>query len=148
MATRLTKNFTLEELTASSTALLKGIDNTPPEGVKGELKKLASLLQTIRDVYGYPIRVTSGYRCAELNATMKRSSTSSQHMLGQAADIVATSGRTNAHLFSVIKKLIEAGEIRVGQLIWEYGTKKEPNWVHVSLPYRKQNNILYLYNKE
>lgn len=146
MATRLTKNFTLEELTASSTALRRGIDNTPPEGVKGELKELASLLQTIRDAYGYPIHVTSGYRCAELNVAVG-GATSSQHTLGQAADIVAVGGRTNAHLFSVIKKLIEAGAIRVGQLIWEYGTKKEPNWVHVSLPYRKENNILYLYSK-
>lgn len=146
MATRLTKNFTLEELTASTTASRKGIDNTPTECVKEELKKLAELLQTIRDAYGYPIYVTSGYRCVKLNTAVGGAITS-QHMVGQAADIVATGGRTNARLFAVIRGLIDEGKIRVGQLIWEYGTKKEPNWVHVSLPYRKVNNILYLYSK-
>lgn len=68
-------------------------------------------------------------------------------MNGEAADICATGGRTNSHLFSVIKGMIDNGEIKVGQLIWEYGTKKEPNWVHVSLPYTKVNKILYFYNK-
>ena len=43
--------------------------------------------------------------------------------------------------------MIKKGELTVGQLIWEYGTKKEPNWIHVSLPYSKKNQILYLYSK-
>ena len=47
----------------------------------------------------------------------------------------------------MIKDMIKNGELTVGQLIWEYGTKKEPNWIHVSLPYSKKNQILYLYSK-
>ena len=132
MATKLTKNFTLEELYASDTA---------------NRKELAELLQKIRDKYGYPIHVNSGYRCLALNNVVGGSKTS-QHVIGQAADIVATGGRTNAHLFNVIKGMIASGEIQVGQLIWEYGTKQEPNWVHVSLPYSKVNNILYFYDKK
>lgn len=147
MTTKLTKNFTLEELYASATANRKGINNYPPESMMENIKELAELLQKIRDKYGYPIHVNSGYRCLALNNTVGGSKTS-QHVIGQAADIVATGGRTNAHLFNVIKEMITSGEIKVGQLIWEYGTKQEPNWVHVSLPYSKVNNILYFYNKK
>lgn len=146
MATKLTKNFTLEELYQSATATRRGINNFPPENVKKQITELAVLLQKIRDKYGFPIRVNSGYRCPQLNTIVGGAKTS-QHLQGQAADIVATGGRTNARLFSVIKAMIDAREIQVGQLIWEYGTKTEPNWVHVSLPYSKVNNILYLYNK-
>ena len=147
MATKLTKNFTLEELYASATANRKGINNYPPESMMKHIKELAELLQKIRDKYGYPIHVNSGYRCLALNNDVGGSKTS-QHVIGQAADIVATGGRTNAHLFNVIKGMIDSGEIQVGQLIWEYGTKQEPDWVHVSLPYSKVNNILYFYNKK
>lgn len=147
MTTKLTKNFTLEELYASATANRKGINNYPPESMMENIKELAELLQKIRDKYGYPIHVNSGYRCLALNNAVGGSKTS-QHVIGQAADIVATGGRTNAHLFNVIKEMITSGEIQVGQLIWEYGTKQEPNWVHVSLPYSKVNNILYFYNKK
>ena len=147
MATKLTKNFTLEELYTSATANRKGINNSPPESMMEHIKELAELLQKIRDKYGYPIHVNSGYRCLALNNAVGGSKTS-QHVIGQAADIVATGGRTNAHLFNVIKEMIDSGEIQVGQLIWEYGTKQEPNWVHVSLPYSKVNNILYFYNKK
>ena len=147
MATKLTPNFTLEELYTSATANRKGINNYPPESMMKHIKELAELLQKIRDKYGYPIHVNSGYRCLALNNAVGGSKTS-QHVIGQAADIVATGGRTNAHLFNVIKEMITSGEIQVGQLIWEYGTRQEPNWVHVSLPYSKVNNILYFYNKK
>lgn len=146
MATKITKNFTLEELYVSPTANRKGINNYPPENVKKQLVDLAALLQKIRDKYGYPIHVNSGYRCVSLNNAVGGSKTS-QHLSGQAADIVATGGRTNACLFNVIKEMMDSGELRVGQLIWEYGSKSEPNWVHVSLPYTKVNNVLYLYSK-
>jgi len=43
--------------------------------------------------------------------------------------------------------MIKNKELKVGQLIWEYGDEKEPNWIHVSLPYKKVNQILYLYSK-
>ena len=72
-------------------------------------------------------------------------SKTSQHLYSQATDIKYTD--TKAQLFNVIKKMITKEEIKVGQLIWEYGTKKEPNWIHVSLPYKKINQVLYLYTK-
>lgn len=142
----LSDNFTLEELISSNTAKAKGIDNTPGAIEKQNLKLLAqTVLQPIRDKYGKPISVTSGYRCPKLNAAVGGSKTS-QHLKGQAADIKCTA-TSKAELFNLIKDMINKGELTVGQLIWEYGTKKEPNWIHVSLPYTKKNNILYLYSK-
>ena len=147
MATKLTKNFSLEELIASNTAKVKKIDNTPSEQIKKNLERLAKeVLQPIRDKYGYPITITSGYRCPKLNAAVGGVK-NSQHLTGEAADIKCTS-TTKAALFKVIKTMIEKKELKVGQLIWEYGTKKEPNWIHVSLPYKKTNQIIYLYSKK
>lgn len=146
MATKLTTNFSLEEMCASSTARAKKIDNTPTTEVKENLEKLCKLvLQPIRNKYGRAITVTSGYRCPKLN-TAVGGVKNSQHLTGQAADIKCT-GTTKAVLFNLIKDMINKGEIKVGQLIWEYGTKKEPNWIHVSLPYKKVNQIIYLYSK-
>ena len=146
MATKLSKNFSLEELIASSTAKAKGIDNTPNDTIKENLECLCkNVLQPIRDKYGRAITITSGYRSQKLNAAVGGSK-KSQHLLGQAADIKCTA-TTKAYLFNLIKDMIKGGEIKVGQLIWEYGTKKEPNWIHVSLPYTKMNQILYLYSK-
>ena len=148
MATKLSKNFTLEELTKSATAKRKGIDNEPNEDALVDLKRLAKeVLQPVRDKYGKPIIVTSGYRGEKLNKAIGGSKTS-QHMLGQAADIEALDGN-NAELFKIIKSMMEDGKLMVGQLIWEYGTKKQPNWVHVSLPRkdRMNNQILYYFDK-
>lgn len=143
---KLTEHFSLEEMIQSSTATKLGIDNTPNKRIVSELTKLCKdVLEPIRQKYNKPIIVTSGYRCAELNKAVKGVKTS-QHLLGQAADIKCTA-TTKAVLFKLIKKMIENGEITVGQLIWEYGTKKEPNWIHISLPYSKVNQIIYLYSK-
>lgn len=147
MSTKLSKNFSLEELVASNTARKCNIDNTPTPLVIDNLEKLAKeVLQPIRDKYAHAITVTSGYRCPKLNAAVGGVKTS-QHVQGQAADIKCTA-TSKAYLFNLIKSMITKGEIKVGQLIWEYGTKAEPKWIHVSLPYTKTNQILYLYSKK
>ena len=143
---QITNNFTLEELTYSSTANINKINNQPDKQAEANLIRLAKdILQPIRDKYGLPITVNSGYRCSTLNKLVGGSKTS-QHLTGQAADIRATK-TTNSKLFNLIKDMIQSGEITVGQLIWEYGSKTEPNWIHVSLPYSKKNQILYYYSK-
>jgi len=145
---RLTENFTLEEMYASSTAARKGIDNMPSPVVQQNLRMLAEkVLQPIRDAYRHPITVTSGYRCAELNKAVGGAK-ASQHLTGCAADIKC-SHTSKAYLFQLILRMMREGRITVGQLIWEYGDAKEPNWIHVSLPTRgKKNQVLYLYNKK
>ena len=145
---KLTTNFTLEELYASPTAQRRHIDNTPTTVVQQNLKMLAEkVLQPIRDTYGYPIIVNSGYRCAELNKAVG-GVRNSQHLTGCAADIRCTK-TSKAYLFRVIAKMVKEGRIEVGQLIWEYGTSDEPSWIHVSLKMAtKKNQILYLYKTQ
>lgn len=145
---KLSKNFSLEELVFSVTANNHGIDNTPNAEARAALKRLAvEVLQPIRDAWGQPIVVSSGYRCPRLN-TAVGGVKNSQHILGQAADIKAADPKKNGELFRLIKRMVSKGQIKVGQLIWEYGNKTNPKWVHVSLPrIGKQNNqVLYYYS--
>ena len=81
------KYFTLKELTKSETALRHGINNTPDKKSQQNLEKLIELiLDPLREAYGKPIVVTSGYRCEKLNRILGGAKTS-QHVTGEAADI-------------------------------------------------------------
>lgn len=136
----LTPNFTLEELTASTTARQKGILNQPNYKELDNLTRLAkTLLQPIRDEYKKPIVVTSGFRNKALNKAVGGSSTS-MHMQGLAADIKASDGNNKA-LWNLIIKLRDAGKIEFDQLIDE----KKLSWIHIGLhPTKNRNQILYL----
>lgn len=141
---KFSKNFTYEELVSSATAKRLKIDNTPNEEQKEKLKRLAvEILQPIRDKYGKPIVVTSGFRCAKLNNAVGGAKTS-QHCKGEAADIrsVSDSIKDNKELFNLVLQMLKDKEIKVGQLIDEYGY----NWVHVSLPRngKVNNQILHI----
>lgn len=118
---RLSINFTLEEFTRSQTATRFEIDNTPGEKEIQELQNLVdNVLQPLRNALGSSIHITSGYRCKELNTKIGGSSTS-QHMKGQAVDIV-TGVWTPKQVFNYIADYLE-----FDQLIYEFGS-----WVHVS----------------
>lgn len=135
---KLTDNFTLEELIKSSTATKLNIDNNPTEEITSNLLELSTkILQPIRNVYGKPIVISSGYRCTKLNKAVGGVSTS-QHVKGEAADIrtISDSITDNKGLFDLIKKMINNKQIEVGQLIDEYNY----NWIHISLPNNKHKN--------
>ncbi|MCH5235695.1 MAG: peptidase M15 [Muribaculaceae bacterium] len=134
----LTQNFTLEEMTASSTAKGKGIINIPDTQATESLKRLCEeILQPIRNKFGKPVKVTSGYRSDALNTAIGGSKTS-QHLKGEAADIICND---NKALWNLIINMIQNQEIRVGQLIDE----KNLRWIHISLPDSSHyNQILYL----
>ncbi len=83
---QLSRNFTLAELTHSNTAEARGIDNTPNAAQLAELRMLATRLQTMRDILGKPLNITSGFRGAKLNRAVGGVS-NSQHLYGRAADI-------------------------------------------------------------
>lgn len=101
------------------------------------IKKLVTdILQPIRDKYGKPVTVTSGYRNPSINRLVGGSA-NSQHCKGEAADIKC---EDNKELWDLIISMIDNKEITVGQLIDE----KNLNWIHISLPYRKVNEILHL----
>lgn len=117
------KHFTIKELSHSDTALAKGIDNFPTAEAICNLTKLVdNVLDPLREKYGKPIRVSSGYRSAILNRSVN-GATSSQHRLGEAADITVGSKKENRKLFEIIKS-----ELPFDQLIDE----KDFSWVHVS----------------
>ena len=120
------KYFTMNELTHSATAIRKGIDNTPDNTAKANLTALvANILDPLREAYGKPIVVSSGYRCAKLNRAVGGVARS-QHITGQAADIQSVSKSKAEH-----KKLFELAQrlrLPYDQLIDEYDYK----WVHIS----------------
>ena len=122
---RLSENFTLEELTASQTAARQGIDNTPPEGVINNLKRLAAALQEVRALLNHrAILVSSGYRSPELNQAVGGSATS-DHCKGLAADFICPSyGSPND-----IVRAIAASDLSFKQVIREFD-----KWVHLSIP--------------
>lgn len=127
----LSKNLTLVEVTNSDTAKRLGIKNEPTPQHLESLKILAEkVFQPIRDHFGKPIHVSSGYRSKELNKHTPGSSSTSQHSKGEALDLdqqTMTTGITNRMVFDYIKDNLE-----FDQLIFEYGTTFEPDWVHVS----------------
>jgi uncharacterized protein YcbK (DUF882 family) len=137
---KLSKNFTYDEMIHSATAKRLNIDNTPNARELENLKVLCqTVLQPIRDKRGSAITVTSGYRCPKLNALVGGSKTS-QHAVGQAADITLGNPTLNKKLFNMIVDMINKKEIRVGQLIDEYNYR----WLHISTPYSKVNNIIHI----
>lgn len=116
------KYFTIPELMRSDLAVRKGIDNTPPEEAFKDLHRLADYLDLVREAYGSPIRVSSGYRSYRLNKAVG-GKPNSQHLKGQAADLVTDN---LDKLGSVIR--------RVGgfdQLIYEHVSGAR--WIHVSI---------------
>lgn len=127
MATKLSTNFTLEELCASSTAKAKGINNEPGKQEIVNLTYLAvKVLQPLRNGLNEPIKINSGYRSPELNKAVSGVK-NSQHMTGQAADIsIEGSISKGKRIFNYIKK-----NLKFDQLIWEHNLSGV-YWVHVS----------------
>jgi hypothetical protein len=127
----ISKHLSMKEVTKSATATKLGIDNTPTPQHLANLKLLAEkVFEPIRAHFGKPIGVSSGYRSAALNEATPGSSSTSQHCSGEALDLdqgTTGTGITNKDVFEFIKNNLE-----FDQMIWEYGTKDEPDWVHVS----------------
>lgn len=116
--------FTIKELTRSTTAEARKIDNTPTREAEANIIALIdNVLDPLRRAYGGPITVTSGYRSPKLNASVGGVKTS-QHQKGQAADITAGSPDENKRLFDLAQEL----NIPFCQLIDE----KKYKWVHIS----------------
>ena len=126
----------LKEFVKSNTAARLGINNNPSEDVKKNIELLVEkILDPLREKFGKPIIVTSGYRCKELNKAVGGAA-KSQHMSGEAADIrtVEDSKSANKELFKLI---IELG-LPFDQLINEH----DYDWVHVSYGKRNRRMIL------
>ena len=120
---KLSEHITLSEATFTST----GLPNNPPEQALANMILLCRhVFEPLRRAVNVPIRITSMYRSQEVNKAVGGASTS-QHVTGQAMDIQACTGATNAQLFHYIRQ-----NLKFDQLIWELGSDNQPAWVHVS----------------
>jgi len=126
--TRLSKYATLQMVVNSDTARSKGIDNTPTDAEVENLKKVCSLIyDKIYEKFNGNVKINSGYRSKELNKAVG-GVPNSAHLIGKALDIDGINGTKNSDIFNYIKNNISDFD----QLIWEYGNKTQPNWVHIS----------------
>ena len=125
---QLSKNLSLAEVIRSETAKRKGVSNMPTEAHIANFKLLAEkVFQPIREHFGVPIHISSGYRSAALNKAVGGSATS-QHCTGEAIDIdMDGTTVTNKQIFDFVK-----ANVNFDQMIWEFGTDANPDWVHVS----------------
>lgn len=121
----LSKNFTLEEMCESQRAKEHGIVNqvTDTEHLNNLKELCTKVLQPLRDEWGSPIRVTSGYRRPQLNTLLKGSSTS-QHLVGSACDLDVGEKSDNLRLFEMAAN----SDLPFDQLINEF----DGEWVHIS----------------
>ena len=122
-----TKNFKVSELEASTTAKRYNIDNTIPDELESNVKRLLEFLQDIREKWGSGIRITSGFRGKSLNKLVKGSATSA-HCTCNAVDIYPCNGK-----FEEFKKfIIEYLDGKLwDQCIVEKSDKSQ--WIHLGL---------------
>jgi len=125
---QLSKHLSLAEVTRSESAKRNGISNEPTAEHLNNFKLLAEkVFEPIREHFNAPIHISSGYRSAALNKKIGGAS-SSQHCSGEAIDIdMDGTAIANKQVFDFIKQHLE-----FDQLIWEFGTASNPDWVHVS----------------
>ena len=127
------KYFTVRELTRSDTAARKGIDNTPTPTAEQHLRSLVEhVLDPLREAYGKPIYVNSGYRSPALNSAVG-GTRNSQHMKGQAADIRAGTPIETRRL----GRLLQASDLPFDQLIFY------PTFLHVSWSPTPRRQVLH-----
>ena len=142
----ISKHISYKEATFSQTALRKDLDNTPSDEQLKCMEEVAeNLFEPLREWVGGPIKVNSFFRGEPVNTAIG-GYRKSQHMKGQAIDIDDTFGyKTNAEMYHYIKDNLD-----FDQMIWEFGTDENPNWVHISWvshrPNRKKLTIAYKKN--
>lgn len=120
------KYFSIKELCKSNTAIKNKIDNHPTSEIERNLTILIEhCLDPIREKFGKPITVTSGYRCEKLNKLVG-GNPNSQHLKGQAADLVGDTNAKTKEIFEIAKQL---GNF--DQLLFERNSKGSI-WVHIS----------------
>lgn len=126
---RISTYCTYGEAIHSDTAARLGIQNIPDEQQLACMKYVATeIFDKIRDRFQVPLIASSFFRSPTLNNSTPGASKSSQHMKGEAIDHLLI-GRNN-QVFRWVKDNVN--ELDFDQMIWEYGTKEEPAWVHVS----------------
>jgi len=138
---KISDHITFAESIKSNTAIKLGIKNVPDAWQLENMKRVAKyIFEPLRKYFDIPIRVNSFFRSIRLNSKLPFHSKTSQHLKGQAIDISSLSHSfSNADLFNYLKDNLD-----FDQLIWEFGTSNNPNWVHVSYvaPGKNRKQIL------
>ena len=132
---KISKHISYAESVYSNTAKRKQINNKPDTKQIDAMKTIAlNIFEPLRNFVGGPIKISSMFRSEKLNKAIGGSSTS-QHVKGQAMDLDDTYGyKTNAEMYNWIKN-----NLNFDQLIWEFGTDSNPDWIHVSYVNDKDN---------
>ena len=142
----ISKHISYKESVYSTTATRLGLKNEPTEEHLSNMELLAEkVFEPLRKHVNGPIKINSFYRGPELNKAIGGSS-KSQHCHGQAMDIDDTYGyMSNADMYEYIKN-----NLSFDQMIWEFGTDKNPDWVHVSYVNEEanRNRCLLAYKDE
>lgn len=142
---KVSNHVSLKEVSKSHTAIKNGIDNTPSGDHLLNIKELCyHVFEPLREWVGGPVKINSAFRSEALNKIIGGAK-SSQHLAnnGAAFDIDDTFGhKSNAEMFEYIKN-----NLPFDQLIWEFGTDKNPDWIHVSYKV-KDNRRQVLYAKK
>jgi len=142
----ISKHITYAEAIHSNTAKRKGIDNTPNPTQVEAMKLIAEkVFEPLRSWVDGAIKVNSFFRSTFLNEAIGGVSTS-QHCKGQAIDIDDVYGhKSNSEMFAYIRENLD-----FDQLIWEFGTDMNPNWIHVSYVSKEENRkrCLKAYKKD
>ena len=132
---RLSKNFTVSEITRSNTAKRKGIDNSPTDKhLKSLQLMITHLIQPIRDELG-PIRVTSGYRSPKVNRAVG-GSRKSQHCKGEALDLQFW--RDGKMINKEIYDFVINSDLKFDQMINEF----DFSWIHLSYNHTRNKNVI------
>jgi len=128
----LSKHVTLAEFENSPTATTHGINNQMNESQIATAKVLCEkVFEPLRIHLNTPIKISSGFRCVQLNKMIGGAKTS-QHTKGEAMDLqIGSKG------FNFIKDKLD-----FDQLIWEFGNDENPSWVHVSYSSRNRKQVL------
>ena len=134
---KVSKYFNLSEFTNSAKAKRLGINNEPtPEHLENIKFLSINVLDKVMEHFNTIVYLSSGYRSPKLNTDVPGSSKTSQHSLGEAADIDmdGSNKATNKMVFEYIRDNLD-----FDQLIWEFGTDENPAWVHVSIKRKGKN---------
>ena len=142
----ISKHISYKEGVYSITAKRLGLKNEPTDDHLLNMTTIAEkVFEPLRERVAGPIKINSFYRGPELNKAIGGSS-KSQHCNGQAIDIDDTYGKaSNAEMFQWIKANLD-----YDQMIWEFGTASDPDWVHVSYVSKEENRnrCLKAYRKD
>lgn len=134
------KYFTIRELTKSETAVRKGINNKPTKEIEKSLTELINnVLDPLREKWGAPIKVTSGYRCPALNRAIG-GAVNSQHTKGEAADITTLSDSREDNM-KLLQLLLNSGIIFDQVIAEDVDGKNRPNWIHISYTKKRANRM-------